>query len=508
MRAAVTPPHPEENTKAAAPPTLTVQASWLLFAKVTGFAVTFVVPLLLVRVLNQHDFGIYKQAFLLIANAVPLLTLWFHMNLFYFLPREKERKPSVVLNTMLVNSTVGMATFLTLWLWPGLLARIFGSNDLVPYSPLIGAVILVWMVSGFLEVVATANQEVKYSTIFIISAQSTKSIMMILAALLFASVKALLYASLIQGLIQMAILQWYAHTRFGAYWKRTDWPLFREQLQYGIPLGLAAAAAMLQMDLHLYVVAHHFSAAEYAIYAIGCAQLPLIALLRESINGVVIPRVAQLQQAGATREIVNLLAAAARKLALVYAPLFAFLMVFAYEFLTVLYGRQYAASQGIFMVNLVFIPLNLLIMDSVMRAYIQNMPYLLKVRALSSIIVVPAVYLATANFGMIGAISAVVIVVSLERMLVMWKVARTLHLGKHDLTRFQDVAKIGIAAGCAALTAAGVRQTVLAWPPFVVLVFCGIVFSIAYLTALAALQVATPNERSFIRRKLRWAVSR
>ena len=62
----------------------------------------------------------------------------------------------------------------------------------------------------------------------------------------------------------------------------------------------------LQTDVHNYFVSHHFSPAEFAIYAIGCFQLPLIGMLGESVAAVLIPRVSSLQATGDRAEIIRL----------------------------------------------------------------------------------------------------------------------------------------------------------------------------------------------------------
>ena len=313
-------------------PSLTKQAGWLLIAKVVGFVLSFAVPLIVVRVLDQKEFGLYKQIFLMIGTAVPLLTLVFYMNVFYFLPRMPAAGPKIVLNVLIVHAIVGIGSMSILLGHPGLLEKLFGNADLVPYTSLIAVVLCLTIIGYFLEVVATANQDVKYSTIFIISAQFTKGVAMISAALIAGTLQALLYASIFQAVVQCCALGWYLQKRFPGFLSRPDWHLLRDQLKYAIPLGLAANATLAHTDLHMYMVAHSFSPAEYAIYAVGCFQLPLIGLLHESVNSVLIPRISYLQQRDEKREITVLIAAAMRKLGLVFWPMYIFLTVMAAGF--------------------------------------------------------------------------------------------------------------------------------------------------------------------------------
>ena len=97
---------------------LTARALWLLIAKILAFAFSIALPLLLVRRLSQEEFGLYKQAFLVVGSAITLLPLGFQMSAFYFLPRERERKGHVVFNIMLFNVVVSGLACLALFVKP------------------------------------------------------------------------------------------------------------------------------------------------------------------------------------------------------------------------------------------------------------------------------------------------------------------------------------------------------------------------------------------------------
>ena len=98
---------PAQTTTEQAVPSLTKQATWLLAAKVIGFAMSLIAPLIIVRMLSQTDFGLYKQVYLVLSTGLQLLTFGFHMNLFYFLPRRPGEKPKIVFNVLLVHAAVG-----------------------------------------------------------------------------------------------------------------------------------------------------------------------------------------------------------------------------------------------------------------------------------------------------------------------------------------------------------------------------------------------------------------
>jgi O-antigen/teichoic acid export membrane protein len=482
---------------------LTVRAFWLMFAKTLGFAFTFILPPLLVRHLSQSEYGLFKQVFLIVGTAITVLPLSFGMSAYYFLPREGERaRRQVVLNVLLFSLFVGALACLVLTLRPRLLADIFNDSTLVAYAPLIGAVILFWVVSSFLETVAVANQETKLSTIFIICAQLTKTLFMLTALLAFGSLRSLVYAALAQGILQTILLLLYLHSRFPGLWLDFDFKMLRTQMAYAMPLGFAGLLFTVQTDLHNYFVSHRFGPAEFAIYSIGCLELPLVGLLRESITSVMIPRVSLLQKENETREIILLMARVMRKLAAFFFPLYAFFIVAGREFIAFLFTANYLESWPIFALNLTLLPFSILVMDPVMRAFAEHRYFLLKVRILMFFILVGSLWFGSRRFGLLGAVGAVVLVSLIERLALLFKFGRVLNVSRRELVLMKDVGKLALAATVAGLVTALARSLVLSLKPFFVLAVCGLTFALVYLAAILLLRVVTGEEMEAARGRL------
>ena len=309
---------PKTANPPPAPPSLTSLAFWLLVGKVISFALSVVLPLLLVRKLSKEEFGLYRQAFLVVGTAIQMLPLGIAMSAYYFLPREPKLRGQVMLNVLLCHAFATGLAFIALLFSPQLLHLIFNSSELEPYAPLIGLVIFLWGVSYFLETAVVANQESQLAATLIIVAQFSKTIFMVTAAVVFASVKGLLYAAIFQGVAQTILLIGYLERRFPGFWRHFDRDLLRRQLSYAIPLGLAGAVYTLETDYHNYFVSNRFGPVNFAIYSIGCLDIPLVSLLGEAVSSVMIPRASLLQRDGNQRELVLLSVRAMRKLALAF----------------------------------------------------------------------------------------------------------------------------------------------------------------------------------------------
>jgi O-antigen/teichoic acid export membrane protein len=490
------------STQAEAAP-LSAQAFWIMLAKTLAFSFTLALPLLLVRRLSQEDFGLYKQIFLLVNTAFGLLPLGLGMSAYYFLPREPERQPQIVFNIFLFLLTVSATFCAVITLFPSLLLRLFNSSEVAGFAPLIGLVVVTWITSSLLEVIAVARRELRLATLLIILSQLSKAAFMLGAVALFGSVRSLLYAALLQGVVQTAVLVVYLRSRFGQFWRRFDWTLCRVQLAYALPFGFASMLLRTQTELDNYFVSYQFGPAAYAIYAVGCFELPLLALLAESISSVTIPRVSYLQQAGARQEIVELVARVTRKLSLVLLPLYVLLLVVGREFITFLFTEQYAASWPIFAFNLTLIPLLLITSayDPVMRAYADHRYFMLKLRMVLLVVMVTGLVFATARFGLVGAIAVNILINLADRVAVAFKVKRILDIGRRDLPLFGDIGRVAVLSLAAGVVTLAMRALLAEARPFYVLAAGGVVFSVVYAAGVLALGVLTPEERETVHRR-------
>ncbi len=428
---------------------LTRQSALILIAKIAGFALSFLLPLLIVRFLTQEKVGVYRQVFLVVMNAVVILPLGFSMSAYYFLNREPENRPAAIFNILLFNFCAGGLAFLTLFFFPQLLGNLFQNAELTGLAPLVGVVIWLWIFSTFLENVALANRETGAAMLFIISAQLTKTVFMAGAVVLFATVEAFLYAAILQGVLQTIVLIFYLGSRFPKFWRAFEPQFFRRQILYALPFGLAGLLYTLQTDVHNYFVSYRFGAADFAIYSQGCFELPLIAILYESISAVMIPRMSQMQSEGKKREMLLVTVSAMQKLALAYFPMFVFLSIVAEEFITTLFTKSYAASVPIFRLYLLLLPFYCLIIDPIGRSFSEVGRFLLKVRVVLFFGLIAALYFGIQSLDLRGVILIVVAAVLIEKFVSLSKILQILDVRREDFRLLRNVGRTAVAAAFA-----------------------------------------------------------
>ncbi|HEY9433761.1 MAG TPA: lipopolysaccharide biosynthesis protein [Blastocatellia bacterium] len=475
------------------------RAAWLTMANSIAFGLSFIAPLLLVRMLSQTEFGVYKQVFQILMSTTSALNLQVASTAYYFMPRAPEKKLQVMINVLAFYGAIGALTGALFIFYPEWSLLVFESGDLPAYMPLLGVTILLWLVSSNLEVIPLALGDVRASSVFIVISQLTKSALTVGAALAFHSVRAMIWAAAIQGMLQILFMFVYIQRRFGQRSERIcgafDLALFKAQIGNALPYGLGSFAQTAQGDLHNFMVSRYFPPAGFAVYSAGLFQLPLLGLLTFSFSSALIPEVSKLAAAGDRRAIIPIWLNAARKLALVVVPICALMFVVRYEIITLLFTSAYSEAAPLFGIYLFSALLPMTLTGSPIRAHEEFKFFRFKLHLALLPVTFGALYIGIHAAGLIGAVSALVGLQTLEAAIVVTAVGRRLGFVANDLRHLTPALKTALAAGAAALAAYAVKLPLAQAHTLVKLVICGAVFGAVYIFAAYALGAVTDAEK-------------
>jgi O-antigen/teichoic acid export membrane protein len=481
---------------------LTGRAALIMTANVIALGMTFLLPLVLVRTLSQTDFGLYKQAFQIVLTALGLLNLQVAASVFYFMAREPAKRLAVVHNMMLFYGLAGAVVFIAFLVWPRVIGLIVQDASLVGYVPLVGLVIWLWLVATNLETIPIAAGDVRAASLLIVGSQFTRALVMIVAAVAFGSVASLLVAGVLQAVAQIALMLLYLRQRFGRLAVAVDWPLFRAQIGSSLPFGVGGLAAVVQNDLHYYFVAHHFDAATFAVYSVGCFQLPLLGMLTGSFASVLNPELARFKEAGNHRAIIRVWMDVARKLAFVIVPACAAMFVFRAEIITTLFTASYAESIPVFGVNVFAALLGITVYPHMARIFDQLRYLRLKLHLVLIPLTLGALHVGLWTAGLTGVAAATVLARVLAVGIILLVVGRRLGLSRRDMLHLGPLARIGAAAVVAGVAAYGIRWLLLPWSGLGFLAIGGAGFGAVYLLAVLWVGAVTREERRWVRDSL------
>ena len=480
------------------PRSLTGRTFWLAASKSVAYVLNLGVPLVLVRRMSREEYGTYLQAFQIITTAVSLLPLGFGLSAYYFLPREPEARGRVITNILLVLAGLGGLALVTFTLFPDTAYRLTGNQVVSAYNVLIGLVIFFWVWSGFLETAVLANEEVLLAPLLVVASQVIRTSLMLTAALTAADLRSLLLASLTHGVVQSLVMVWYLTSRFPSFWKGFDAHLLKRQVIYASPYSLGALLWVLQSDMHAFFISKQFGEERFALFRVASFQLPFVAVLTESINAVMIPRVVELQHANRMDELRALVARVVRLLAIALFPLYLVLALLSREFITGLFTMKYAESSVLFAVLLTILPTNVVVFDSVARAFPLLGSLTFRIRLVLIPAYVVALWIGTRTLDLLGIAVIIVLYTLAERTFLAVWTAKVLRLGRADYRAMSDVGKVVLASLIAAVPTIAVRELMSDVSPFFTLIVAGTVFYAALIAAGFWLKLPTAAEKDFL----------
>ena len=477
------------GTAVANHPRLSVQAFWLTFSKLIAALLNIGLPILLVRVMSQTEYGVMKQAFLFTGTANSIAAMGLGMSAFYFMPRHPDRGGQIALNILLYSLVVGWVPLVVLAFYPRVLRLLFRTDELVPLAFLLGILIFLTLTAALVQTIPTALQDVRFSTIFIVGTQLARVILFAVAALVFHTVKSLIIAAMLSQSFGVVVFCWYLNDRFPRFWTQFEWRAFQEQLAYAIPYGLVGIIWVIQKDLDNYFVSATLGPRDYAIYAVGWLEIPLISLFLDSVAQVVTIRVSKLQQEGRKDEILRIIAAATGHLAAIQLPLYMVLLVAGHDLIVLLYTKAYEPSAQIFAVTITLLLFSLLLIDPIVRAYAQLRSFVLGVKIVNFVVLFCVLIPVIRRFGMIGAAVVAVVIQISERLMTGFAAARAVQAKVKDLALYRDSFKVaGLTAG-AGLFAFTIRNLIN--PSLLVprILAVGISFTLLYVPFLYAMRL-------------------
>lgn len=413
-------------------------------AKSIAFGLNFVIPLMIVRFMTVDEVGHYRALFQIIGNATIILSFGVSMSSYYFLNREVENRGKTVLNILVFNFLVGGLAAAFFVFFPSAIGTVTKSPEIQNLSILVGIVIWLWLLAGFIETIALANSDAPKASTTIITLSICKTLLTLGAVLVFSNLESMVYAALLFGIVQVILLFKYLFKEFPGFWREFELSYFIRQLSYSAPFGLAGILWLAQTDVHNYFVMYNFTAADMAIYAYGCFQIPLITMLAESVSSVLIPHMNTLQRTGDRHEMVRLTVRAMEKLSFFYFPLYVFLMITASTFITTLFTNNYKAATSIFMINLTILPFQVLLTDPIVRSFKELGRVFLLTRIFVLTLLVGVLYFWLDSLGLVGIIAVAVGALLLEKFIGEFMIVRKLGITWSDLPLLRNVGKTAV----------------------------------------------------------------
>ena len=316
--------------------------------------------MVLARVLTKGEYATFRQTFLAYQFVAPLLMLGLPSAVYYFLPAEKERVRGRVVDNLLLLTFLGCLFALFLAFGGNrLLAWRFHNSELertllylIPYP-------VVMLPASIFGAVLVVQEKVKVLSVYNVLSRLLIGVGVILPVLYWKSALSSIIGQVTVTVLTSSVAI-YLIFRFvpKTSWL-PKWESMKEMLKYSVPLGLASMIGTISMQLDKILVSSMCTPEEFAVYANGAMEIPLIGIITGSITVVVLADMRKSVVAGDNEEALRLFRLTAEKSAYVLFPVMLFLMVSGSLFIQVLYSVRYVQSVIPFRIYLLLLPMRI-----------------------------------------------------------------------------------------------------------------------------------------------------
>jgi O-antigen/teichoic acid export membrane protein len=278
---------------------------------------------------------------------------------------------------------------------------------------------------------------------------------------------------------------------------RPEISLSRPQLAYALPFALTVLVETVQLNYHQYAVSHRFDAATFAVYSVGCFQIPLLELVASPLANVMMVRMAERLRDGQREEAMEIWTRTTRTLALVFFPVLALLLVAARDFIVLLFTDRYLASVPIFMVWSLALASSVLQTDAILRVYAATR-FMLVLGLLKLLVIATLIGAFMSAFGLQGAVLVSLTATLAMKVAALARMRRLAGVSVQRLLPWRDLAGIALAAAAAALPALVVKAAIEG-PVFARLALTGLAGGAAYLAIVFQTGLLHESERQAVR---------
>jgi O-antigen/teichoic acid export membrane protein len=456
------------------------------------------VGLVLVRLFDsQETFGSYRQVWLILNTLTPFFLLGLTQAIYYYLPGlPDDRHRAFMARCMALLSLSGLVTSIGLFVLARPVAQLFSNPGVAtllraasfyPLFAIPSMALYHFLVTEGLHVRAVLFNLGFYvaQTALIITLAAVGTPL----ATLFVAIAALSGVRLIWSTVEIA------RRAHGAV--RGALPVgLRQIFGYSIPVWLSVVGSMLGRHMDKLLISGFLGVTRYAVYSVGAAEFPGIMLVATSSNTVLRPHLARMHHEGAHADICRIWREAFRKQALAILPMAAYLLVFAREFIELLYTVGYGGAAPVFQIYLVLAVLLIapheVVLTSIGRTQtvFHGTLLFLGVNLVLSLLLIKPLQMLGPPLG--TAVARAVLVAFYS-----WSVARVLGTPWRRFLPMGILARVGAVAAGAVLVAAPVK--LLGLGRFAVLALGGVVFAAAYFLLAWRTRTLTREDMALMR---------
>ncbi len=335
---------------------LTQSAGMVGAAKFVSFLGVLAASMVLTRVLSRDQYGNYEQVWLVYNSFLPLLGFGLSSAVYFYSARQERR---VVYSAAAVATTVaGVVTGVVLVLLAPSISGWFNAGEITVYIRIYAVYAVISSASFMFEAVFVTEKKVGLLLMGNTIVAFLFAVLVSFSAFEFHSLTAVFVSIIAVGVVKSFYLFWFLIksrnvTALGLS------PAIKAQIIYALPIIVSGVTGTIANQIDKYLVTFFFSPDQFAVYAVGSREIPLINVITGSAAAVLFPVFSELGFQDMREKFVELWKTSISKTGLFLLPMMVFLLFTAKDFMWFFFGEKYVPSAIIFRLYLLLIPLRL-----------------------------------------------------------------------------------------------------------------------------------------------------
>ena len=337
---------------------LTGKVGYISFGRALASVSSIIAGAILSRYLTKDTYGTYRQLWLVYNTLYPLIVLGIPTSVNYFIPQLKdEDRKAFNAQTFSILTFGGAILSAAFFFGAPLITGIFHNPALIPVARLFALIPILTLPTLYYQ-----NLFICLDRPILVAGLSAglafgRLVAVGVPVIMGYGLNGVLIGLLVFSFVQLFIVAYLMFRPFGLRVGSWKVGLLFQQFRYAFPIGIASIVGTLTKQLDKIVISSFFAASQYAVYANGAIEIPLIGIVTGSVTAVLMPEFVRLNARGKPERLVALWHSAICKVALIILPVMIFLLIYAPEFLTLLFSSKYAESATIFRVYLLALPI-------------------------------------------------------------------------------------------------------------------------------------------------------
>jgi O-antigen/teichoic acid export membrane protein len=257
------------------------QAIHVFTGRSISFIVTFFVPLILVRIFTENDYGVYRQILLVSTSIAGILSLNITNSLYYFLPLKntQNEKSGILSQTYLLILIISLLFIASSFFINDIIEKRVGNIVSTTIILAIICHIVFSLLSGPLDNLFVIESKTKIAMFYYAFDKIFRMIIVLIALLFFGRVVTVVWFLVGYLFMKAMFLFIYLIKNYDISFKKLKIENIKSQLNYIIPLGFSLIVGTIGKYADQFILMAFFTTADFALYSVGKFNIPMIAML-------------------------------------------------------------------------------------------------------------------------------------------------------------------------------------------------------------------------------------